>query len=414
MNNWPVSPGGYTVADPTAPIAVCTLTDHALTDQVAHPSAGLAGVAIAGWVHTANLGIERIVTNLTANPNIRFLLVCGADSPLFGPGQTLAALAARGISPDKVVLGATGYEPVLHGITQQQVARFRDQIELVDHTGTTDLDALAHAARSLLARNPGPLRTPDTASVIAPSERFDQPRFSSIRPGGRREGIGYDPAGYFVITLDRPAHQIVLHHYHPDHTPAHQMRGHSAESILAGLLREGLVTQLGHAGYLGAELTKAHTALRLGLRYDQDHPLQATPTPTTSTPAAEMGALPRVGGMGPVPVSPAQLVNATLGDELDLALEITTPNEEASAANNNRHTEGQWLAAVLLHRSEPRVYHRTTHTITLRQQPHTSISMGNRDDIGPNAVIQAHGHLTARHTLTTTRIAILTDHVTVY
>ena len=53
--------------------------------------AQLPGVAIAGQVYTPNAGIERIVANLNANPAIRFLLLCGRDSKLFLPGQSLSA-----------------------------------------------------------------------------------------------------------------------------------------------------------------------------------------------------------------------------------------------------------------------------------------------------------------------------------
>jgi tetrahydromethanopterin S-methyltransferase subunit A len=98
--------------------------------------------------------------------------------------------------------------------------------------------------------------------------------FAEIRPGGRRrDPLGHDPAGYFVISLDRQDAKIVVEHYHADHAPAHRMRGRSAGPVLAGLLRERLVTQLSHAGYLGAELAKAEAAMRLGLRYEQDRPL---------------------------------------------------------------------------------------------------------------------------------------------
>jgi tetrahydromethanopterin S-methyltransferase subunit A len=66
----------------------------------------------------------------------------------------------------------------------------------------------------------------------------------------------------------------VLHHYNPDHSPAHEIRGKSAEAILRAALRAQLVSQLSHAGYLGSELSKAESALRLGLYYEQDHPLR--------------------------------------------------------------------------------------------------------------------------------------------
>ena len=51
-----------------------------------------------------------------------------------------------------------------------------------------------------------------------------------------------------MIRVDAPANEIVLRHYLPDNTPAHEMRGRSAEAMLLGLLREGIVSQLSHAG----------------------------------------------------------------------------------------------------------------------------------------------------------------------
>ena len=68
------------------------------------------------------------------------------------------------------------------------------------------------------------------------------PTFTPIRPGGQREPLIYDPKGYFVISLNRAAGQIVLRHYLPDHTPAHEMRGRGAETMLLGL---SLLRQMG-------------------------------------------------------------------------------------------------------------------------------------------------------------------------
>ena len=73
--SWPVIDGSYTIGDPTAPVAVCALT----SDELIQPLVTVPGVAIAGEVQTANLGIERIILNVTANPSIRFLLPCGKD-----------------------------------------------------------------------------------------------------------------------------------------------------------------------------------------------------------------------------------------------------------------------------------------------------------------------------------------------
>src|SRR2546428_9988454 len=108
-SSWPVVAGTYKVGDPRAPVAVCALASERLMD----PLAGLPGVAIAGMVYTANLGITRIILNVTTNPSIRFLLICGKESALFQPGQSLLALAENGVDDAKRIIGAAGDDPGL-------------------------------------------------------------------------------------------------------------------------------------------------------------------------------------------------------------------------------------------------------------------------------------------------------------
>src|SRR6266568_3028122 len=290
--SWPVVDGSYSVGDPTAPIAICALT----SDELIGPLAQVPGVAIAGQVQTANLGIERIILNVTANPSIRFLFLCGKESRLFRPGQTLGALFDNGIDPEGRVVGAQGYEPVLRNLPREQVDAFRQQIEFVDWMGEQDLTTLQEHISGLAARNPGRFEAHWGHSGAAASASSPRDRFLAIRPGGQREPLIYDPKGYFVITLDRAAGQIVLRHYLPDHTPAHEMRGRTAESMFLGLLREGLVSQLSHAGYLGTELAKAESALRLGVgvRHEQDRPLRRDSSPSPEPSEADAPAMPAV------------------------------------------------------------------------------------------------------------------------
>src|SRR5262245_7898773 len=233
------------------------------------PLAEAPGVAITGEVQTANLGLERIVLNVVANPAVRFLLICGRESRLFRPGQSLAALLENGVDEAGLVRGAHGHEPVLRSVQSETVARFRAQVELVDWTGELDAAELLREVESRARPRP-PARPHGEGGQPAPA-----PAFALIAPGGRREPLRYDPKGYFVISLDRRAAQIVVRHHLPDHTPAQEMRSRNGSSILLGLLRERLVSQLSHAGYLGGELAKAEAALRLGLRYAQDRPLRS-------------------------------------------------------------------------------------------------------------------------------------------
>lgn len=261
---WPVVPGAYVVGDPAAAVAICTLTDDALFPELA----SAPGVAIAGRLNTANLGIEDLVVNVTADPNIRFLVLCGKESPLFRPAQTLRALVEHGVDAEGRVIGGEGHNPVLRNVPRGRIEQFRQQVEISDHEGQTDVPTLRSVAAGLSERTPGPFPSDRVVSEATTAT------FAPIAPGGRREPLWYDPKGFFVIDLDRSAGEIVVRHFERDYRPAHVMRAHSAEAIVLGLLREELVSQLSHAGYLGAELAKAETALRLDLRYEQDRPLR--------------------------------------------------------------------------------------------------------------------------------------------
>ncbi|NKN34032.1 DUF4346 domain-containing protein [Marichromatium bheemlicum] len=261
---WPPLPGDYVVGDATAPVAVCTLSDRTPLE----PLAALPGVAIAGRLVTVNLGIERLLTNTTANPNIRFLLLCGRDSPVFHTAQGLGALIANGVTPEQRIIDAQGHFPVLANVTAERIARFRRQIQLIDLVG---IDERSRIAREIAeaARRAAQL---DPLTAIE-AETVETPHFTPLPAGGQRRPVGYDPKGFFIISVDPAAGEILCRHYWPDHNPGHEIRSHSAERVLLGLLRAELVTQLDHAGYLGAELAKAETALRLGLDYHQDRRL---------------------------------------------------------------------------------------------------------------------------------------------
>src|SRR5581483_3300519 len=136
---WPTIPGSYVLGDPSAAVAVCTLTSTELMPVLA----AVPGVAIAGRVYTPNLGIENIIRNVTTNRAIRFLFLCGKESPVFQPAQALHALLADGVTSDKRIIGAQGPLPVLKNLSSAQITAFCRQVELVDYIGTTDPTVLA-------------------------------------------------------------------------------------------------------------------------------------------------------------------------------------------------------------------------------------------------------------------------------
>jgi len=156
----------------------------------------------------------------------------------------------------------------------EKINQFLEQIELVNCLEENNLEQLQQKIlelskmnKKLYFKNSGA-----TLAEIVP----DQEKFTILKPGGKRIPLDYDHKGFFVITADSEKEQITVKHYYKDNKPGFFIQSHSAEAILLSLIQNELVSQLSHAGYLGAELSKAETALKLNLKYEQDQSLKKT------------------------------------------------------------------------------------------------------------------------------------------
>ncbi|GAA1676724.1 DUF4346 domain-containing protein [Streptomyces yatensis] len=274
----------------TADVAVCTLRTHTLPARLAgHPR-----VAVAAPLATANLGIEELVRGALARPAVRHLVVCGHDSRLFHPGQSLLALAAHGTAPDGTIIGALGHRAHLPNLRPPVVAAFRRRIAVHDLRGQDDPAAVLAAVDALPrhADDAGDVRGGD--GVLGEELAASTPRLVPLAAVGRIRPIASAGAGCFVISLDRPAGRIVLRHYGDDLASGHELRGRSATALTLAAVAHGLTDDPAHAGYLGGELAKAETALRLGLAYVQDRPLDSR----------SADPVPSLHGAGPVTADP--------------------------------------------------------------------------------------------------------------
>ncbi len=271
-DGWPPYPGDYRVGSFGGSVAICTLHSRGLVDELAQRKP--TGLALVGSLQTENLGIERIIQNVVANPNVRQLVVCGEDtSGRVGhfPGQTLLALAKSGLDDDRRIVGARGKRPVLENLDSAWAAAFRDQVEVIDRRGVCDPDELSALVSELAEINPGPVSTHHDLRMSV--------RRVSARPP---ESLVLDPAGYVVIYADKSRGRLVAEHYENRGTITTVIEGRRADHMVATLLDEGLVTRLDHAAYLGRELGLAELALENGAVYHQDAAPEPTPADQTA------------------------------------------------------------------------------------------------------------------------------------
>lgn len=256
---WPPLPGNYTVLRYHAPVAVCTLTDDALSSILSHQAGPAA--AIIGTLHTENLGIERLIRNVLGNPYIRFLVVCGTDSQqAIGhlPGQSLVALARHGLDDRSRIQEARGKRPVIRNVERAAVIHFRQTVEVIDLIGTNDLGTIQAMVQECSERNPGPSEPFVSAEVVSPISGYIPTRMIP------------DPAGYFVVYVDHHGGCLFLEHYKNTGFLDGVIQGHTAPELYTPAIERGWLSRLDHAAYLGRELTRAEHTLFTGEPFVQD------------------------------------------------------------------------------------------------------------------------------------------------
>ena len=132
-DGYPPEQGRYVRGNDFSPVAVCVILDTfdfavppELTELV---MAGVdTGAALSGTLQTENVGMEKMLCNIVANPNIRYIVLCGRESPGHMPGESLLALKQNGVDERKQIVGSAAPTPYLYNIPVEVIDRFDKQI----------------------------------------------------------------------------------------------------------------------------------------------------------------------------------------------------------------------------------------------------------------------------------------------
>jgi tetrahydromethanopterin S-methyltransferase subunit A len=261
---WPPHPGDYALGNPEGTVAICTLSNRDL--PVSLIAAEEPALAIAGRCDTENIGVEKVVLNLLANPRIRWLVICGTEAKGHRAGDAFLRLKERGVDADMRVLESASWRPILKNLTLLNVAQFRQQIEEVNLIGVTELEGILAAVRDCSHR---PVQAiPAVLAEVAC--RKDTLAAIEHIPAKAPMQLRLDRAGFFIVLPQPQKRLIVCEHYENNGRLAHVIEGRQAALIAATVVERGFVTQLDHAAYLGRELAKAEAALSDGVTYEQD------------------------------------------------------------------------------------------------------------------------------------------------
>ncbi len=146
---WPILKGEYDVGDVNNCVAVATCGSH----LAAGPQLD-AGACLTGPCKTENLGLEKVVTHVISNPNIRFLIVTGSEVKGHITGEAIIKIHENGVKDNRIV-GASGAIPYVENLSEEAIERFQQQVECIDLIGTEDMDAIVAKIKECAAKDPG-------------------------------------------------------------------------------------------------------------------------------------------------------------------------------------------------------------------------------------------------------------------
>jgi len=138
-SEYPPETGRYLRGNDYSPVAVVAILDT--YDFKIPPEliklvevAVESGAALAGTLQTENIGLEKVIVNVVANPNIRYLVLCWRESQGHLTADALLNLVKNGVADDKrrTILSAKAPAPYLPNISLETIERFRKQIAIVN------------------------------------------------------------------------------------------------------------------------------------------------------------------------------------------------------------------------------------------------------------------------------------------
>ena len=135
--DYPPEEGRYVRGNDASPVAVAIILNHD-ADKIPPEIEGLvragieSGAALSGTIQTENIGFEKVVCNIVANPNIRYIILGGPESEGHWTGEALKALLRYGVDEKMRIRETSAPHPFLYNLPMEFIARFRKQLVLID------------------------------------------------------------------------------------------------------------------------------------------------------------------------------------------------------------------------------------------------------------------------------------------
>lgn len=160
---YPPEEGHYLRGNDYSPVAVVVILNHDY-DKIPKDIEDLvrlgveSGAALSGTLQLENIGLEKVICNVIANSNIRYIVLCGPESKGHLTGEALMCLVKNGIDGNKRIIGTESPTPYLFNLPVECIERFRKQIVKVVNLLFGSNEEVREAVRCCYQEKPADFR----------------------------------------------------------------------------------------------------------------------------------------------------------------------------------------------------------------------------------------------------------------
>jgi tetrahydromethanopterin S-methyltransferase subunit A len=256
---WPFVWGRYFVVDETAPVIVVMPDNEALAQDLAALSVRELCMVSASCRNTSD--VEKLIRNLDGNLSVHCVLLAGGDDKPHAGFDALSKLLGGSVElTDKAAALAHAVRGKLKDLNFEALQK---RVRIVDMRTCVDVDKIISAVNRYGAEQ----IAPNTGFVVQGHDTTIGVE-RVIAPTNISYDLQIDKAGEYVVRAEKKS--ILVEHYNSKGELLRIVEGTTARDVCLTLIRNGWVSRLDHAAYLGRELTLAETAMHNGERYEQN------------------------------------------------------------------------------------------------------------------------------------------------
>jgi len=270
--DWPFVAGRYYVIDATAPVIVVMPDNDTLAETLAALS--VRGLCMISPSCRSVSDVVKLIRNVEANLAVHSIVLAGGDAGRNYPAvEALCAIFDddEGISEKarRIAHGARGK------LKAFDFAALQKRVDVFNMLDCVDVDKIVAG----VVKHGSEGQRPDAGFVVQGHDTTLGIQ-RVIAPTSIAHEYHPDKAGRFIIGTDDKS--IVIEHYNSKGELLRLIQGTSARDLCIILIRNGWISRLDHAAYLGRELALAEIALQQGVPYEwksEESNVDDTPPP---------------------------------------------------------------------------------------------------------------------------------------